>query len=217
MEKFNNKYRIPSARARFWDYAWDASYFITICTQNRECWFGNVVNGKMNLSPFGHIANSCWYEIPNHFPFVELGTHIIMPNHVHGIVTINKQEDVGGGVGGGGDGGDGGGDGGGVGGGGGGGGRDARYCVSTGQTGQTGQTGINNETYNQFAPQSRNLASIIRGFKIGVTTNARQVSSNFAWQSRYHDRIIRDENEYWRISQYIINNPQKWEEDEHYQ
>jgi len=47
----------------------------------------------LNLSVIGHTANSCWHEIPNHFPFVELGAHIVMPNHIHGIVIINKQND----------------------------------------------------------------------------------------------------------------------------
>src|SRR5690554_3027755 len=100
MERFKNKYRIDSARAPFWDYAWNAAYFVTICTQHREHWFGEIVQtqniaspNKMDLSPIGHIANSCWHEIPNHFPFVELGAHVIMPNHVHGIVVINKPVD----------------------------------------------------------------------------------------------------------------------------
>jgi putative transposase len=93
MEKYKDKYRIPSARHPFWDYGWNAAYFVTLCTQNRECWFGDVVEGRMQLSPIGHIANSCWYEIPHHFPFVELASHVIMPNHVHGIVVINKMDD----------------------------------------------------------------------------------------------------------------------------
>ena len=93
MDKFQNKYRIPSARAPFWDYGWNAAYFVTICTQNRECWFGEISDGVMALSAMGHIANSCWHEIPNHFPFVELGVHVVMPNHVHGIVIINKTDD----------------------------------------------------------------------------------------------------------------------------
>ena len=69
---------------------------------------------------------------------------------------------------------------------------------------------------NQFGPQSKNLASIIRGFKIGVTKNARQINPNFTWQSRYHDHIIRDEKSYHTISEYIINNPVKWTEDKFY-
>ncbi len=63
---------------------------------------------------------------------------------------------------------------------------------------------------NQFGPQSKNLASIVRGFKIGVTKNARLIHADFAWQSRFYDRIIRDADEYERISEYIINNLEKW-------
>ena len=90
MEKFKNKYRIASTRATYWDYGWNAAYFITIITQNWSCWFGKVKNKKMELSDLGAYANLCWLEIPNHFPFVELGAHVIMPNHVHGILIINK-------------------------------------------------------------------------------------------------------------------------------
>src|SRR5690625_8010965 len=94
MNTFKNKYRIASARAPFWDYGWNAAYFVTICTQNRECWFGDISDGVMNLSPTGHIANSCWYGISDHFPFVELWFHIIMPNHVYVIVMIINLTNV---------------------------------------------------------------------------------------------------------------------------
>lgn len=176
MNKYKNKYRIPSARAPFWDYGWNAAYYVTICTQNRLCWFGDIDNradtlAYVSLSAIGHIANSCWYEIPNHFPFVELGAHIIMPNHVHGIIIINKPDD----------------------------GRD--------------EPSERDKPKNQFGPQSNNLASIIRGFKIGVTKNARQINPDFAWQSRFHDHIIRDNQSYQKISAYIINNPAKWQDD----
>ncbi|GEM_PF-2193885 len=66
---------------------------------------------------------------------------------------------------------------------------------------------------NQFGPQSKNLASIIRGFKIEVTKNARLIHTDFAWQSRFHDHIIRNNAEYHRISTYIRNNPAHWQED----
>ena len=193
-ERYLNKYRIPSARAPFWDYGWNAAYFVTICTQNRECWFGKISDGVMDLSPIGHIANSCWYEIPNHFPFVELGIHIIMPNHVHGIVMINKPDD----------------------------GRNDGPTVETQNFASLPPPPSPpppselDKPKNQFGPQSKNLASIIRGFKIGVTKNARQINPDFAWQSRFHDHIIRNEKSFQRISAYIINNPQKWPEDKFY-
>ncbi|HNX44188.1 MAG TPA: hypothetical protein PLJ84_01805 [Bacteroidales bacterium] len=92
-DKFQNKYRIPSARLQNWDYGSNAAYFVTICTQNRENYFGKIVETpivKMELSELGKIANQIWNEIPIHFPFVELGEFVVMPNHVHGIIVIDK-------------------------------------------------------------------------------------------------------------------------------
>ena len=71
-------------------------------------------------------------------------------------------------------------------------------------------------TQNQFGPQSKNLASIMRGFKSAVTQRVRIMHVDFAWQSRFHDHIIRDEYAYHRISQYIINNPMNWAQDRFY-
>lgn len=89
-DKFRNKYRISSARLRNWDYGSNAIYFVTICTQNREHYFGEIADGQMNLSETGKMANRFWFEIPNHFPFVQLGEFVVMPNHVHGIIIIDK-------------------------------------------------------------------------------------------------------------------------------
>ncbi|SFB76564.1 hypothetical protein SAMN05421780_101363 [Flexibacter flexilis DSM 6793] len=192
MDKFNNKYRIASARAYFWDYGWNAAYFVTICTQDRINWFGKVLDGKMVLSDIGEIAHKCWAEIPQHFPFVKLGAFVVMPNHVHGIVIIDKTEtdlNV----------------------------EAQNIAVVREQTQKFAPPSpTETQTQNKFGPQSQNLASIIRGFKIGVTKNARLLHANFAWQPRYHDHIIRDERAYHNISEYIIQNPVKWSEDKFY-
>ena len=90
MEKYQNKYRIPSARAQWWDYGWNGAYFITICTHNRKHFFGEIKNGTMQFSPMGVIADILWHEIPNHSEFVELGDFVVMPNHIHGILILNK-------------------------------------------------------------------------------------------------------------------------------
>ena len=63
---------------------------------------------------------------------------------------------------------------------------------------------------NKFGPQSKNLGSIVRGFKSGVTKNARIINPDFGWQRNYWEHIIRNDNEYQHIAQYIIDNPQKW-------
>lgn len=88
---YKNKYRNESARWQNWDYRWNAAYFITICTKNREPFFGRIINEKMILSQVGVIADICWYEIKNHANNVELGEYVIMPNHIHGIIIINND------------------------------------------------------------------------------------------------------------------------------
>lgn len=90
MNKFQNKYRIPSARLQHWNYGWNAPYFVTICTKNRKCFFGNITDGKKELSEIGKIAEKYWLEISNHFPFVKLDTFVVMPNHIHVIIVIDK-------------------------------------------------------------------------------------------------------------------------------
>jgi putative transposase len=164
---FKNKYRISSSRLQGWDYSCNGYYFVTLCIKNREYIFGEIENGVMFLSDLGKTAEQCWRDIPDHFPFAKPDSYVIMPNHMHGIVIIDKK-------------------------------------------------GISNVdgTPNKFGPQSKNLGSIIRGFKIGVKKQASINGFHFDWQSRFHDRIIRDENELWNIRNYIQNNPQKWNEDE---
>jgi hypothetical protein len=54
-------------------------------------WFGKVISGKMNLSESGRIASQMWYEIPVHFPYIDLDAFIVMPDHIHGIIVINRS------------------------------------------------------------------------------------------------------------------------------
>jgi len=100
MQKYITTYRNDSTRLKNRDYGAPGYYFITICTQNRENYFGHVewatpvgtqnFASRVQLTPIGKIARQYWIEIPNHFRFVFLDEFVIMPNHVHGILTINK-------------------------------------------------------------------------------------------------------------------------------
>jgi REP element-mobilizing transposase RayT len=89
-EKFKNKYRIASARLQSWDYRSNGAYFLTICTAGRENYFGSIKNREMVLAPIGRIAHEFWMEIPGHFPFVVLDAFVVMPNHTHGIIIIDR-------------------------------------------------------------------------------------------------------------------------------
>jgi REP element-mobilizing transposase RayT len=93
MDKFNNQYRIPSTRLQDWNYGQNAAYFVTICTKKREPFFGKITDGKMELSQIGKIAEKYWMEIPLHFLFVKVDLFVIMPNHMHGIIIMDKQDD----------------------------------------------------------------------------------------------------------------------------
>ena len=198
MGKYKNAYRIESARMRNWDYSWAALYFVTICVKDRICSFGEIVEGKMKLSAIGKIAKQEWLKTFEMRPDMNLtmGEFVVMPNHFHAIIGIGKNEyntrD--------------------------GQRRDAMHCVSTLPTTSTTNTtdNLRNAPKNQFGPQSKNLASIIRGFKIGVTKNGRIIDPDFAWQSRFHDHIIRDNDSFERIYQYIQNNPTQWQKDSFY-
>ena len=81
-DKFQNKYRISSARLQNWDYGWYAPYFVTICTQNREHYFGEIVDGIMQLSEIGKIVESEWVKSPDIRPDMnlELGEFVVRPN-----------------------------------------------------------------------------------------------------------------------------------------
>ena len=91
--KYKGKYRIDSTRLPAWSYASNAGYFVTICTNGKKYFFGEVVEGEMQLSPIGEIAHKLWYEIPNHFSNCRIDLFCVMPNHVHGILVINQTQE----------------------------------------------------------------------------------------------------------------------------
>lgn len=173
-KKFLNKYRIESARLQNWDYAWNAAYFVTINTRDRQHYFGKILNHEMQLSEIGNLAKRFWNEIPVHFPFVILDEFVIMPDHIHGIIIINKHVET-------------------------------RHClVSTNKNHKTpGQKRYQNQGKNT-------LSSIIGSYKSVVTKHARKLYSEFSWQPRFHDHIIRNSNALNNIRKYITNNPRAW-------
>ncbi len=177
-DKFQNKYRIPSARLQTWDYGWNGSYFVTICTANREHYFGKIIDREIQLSPVGKLAQQFWDEIPQHFSFVQLEAFVVMPNHVHGIITINKNNE-----------------------------QTRQSLASKDDSNQTpGEQRLRN-------PEKHSLSSIIGSYKSIVTKQSRQTNPIFSWQTRFHDHIIRDHEEFARINNYIEMNVENWEDD----
>lgn len=205
IEKFDGRYRIDSARLSKWNYGWNASYFVTICTEEKTPHFGSVHNQQFIANSMGEIALQCWLEMPIHYPFVELNSFIVMPNHVHGIVRIKNgldknrgnvkhrhihQR------------------------------RDAIYRVSTAPPPppSTPPSAIQAKQYGGITGHHNpmlhnNLSRVIRWYKGRVTYECRKINPEFGWQERFHEHIIRDEEAYEKIKTYIINNPANWEDD----
>jgi len=190
VDKFQNKYRIPSARLQGWDYRWAGAYFITICTAGREHYFGEIESGKLRMSHVAIIADILWHEIPNHSKNVELGAFVVMPNHIHGIliITQNGGENM-----------------------------NENGIVETGhalslQLSQPPQPKtIGQKRFQNIGKNS--VSSIIGSYKSAVSKHAHRLGYIFQWQPLFHDHIIRNDDEYQRINDYIETNPEKWEQD----
>lgn len=187
-EQFQQKYRIPSSRLQRWNYAWNGTYFITICTYKRRCYFGDIQQNEIFLTELGKQAEKCVVNISQHFPFVIMDGFVIMPNHVHLLFTIyNTEPDT----------------------------QPMGDNINNVETQNFASLRMEQPPtpQNTFGPQSKNVASIVRGFKIGVTKYARNHEIDFAWQTRFYDHIVRNEQAYNHILFYIQNNINQWNKD----
>jgi len=228
-DKFQEKYRIDSARAKWHDYD-DGYYFVTICTQNRECFFGTIINNEMILSETGEYANQQLLTFSEHNKFVEILSYVVMPNHIHLILAIDKTklshkkrdnpiippvETF----------------------------HETSHQAGASQTNNfrnaetlgvvetSGmketfhpverfspvetfhETSLQRERTEQATKQQSWLSVAIRLFKQSVTRFANQNGILFGWQERFHDHIIRNQKEMDYITEYIENNVKNWNED----
>lgn len=175
------KHSKPLIRASWHSYD-GGVYFVTICTENKKHYFGDIVSkdggNEMIMSEIGKCAKECLQQINKHFPHVEVPLFVVMPNHIHVIIFINDS--------------------------------------SVGPQNFVDTQWYNHEvSQDRFGRQSKNLSSVVRGLKIGVTKYARENGIPFAWQSRFYDRIVRNQNELNRIATYIENNIANWNVDEY--
>ncbi|MFN4006656.1 MAG: transposase [Chitinophagaceae bacterium] len=187
MQQYNpNIHHRKSIRLKGYDYTQAGLYFITICCNRGgelHSPFGYIENGQMILNEYGQIAYNEWMKTPEIRPNVELGAFIIMPNHMHGIIRL----------------------------------------LGRGELHSPNETGI----YDMPEPPdnggvcktplqspSQTVGAIVRGYKSSVTKRLGLLGFNGKlWQRNYYEHIIRNELSYQNISNYIINNPAKWQED----
>lgn len=193
MTKFNKTFRIETTRLKEWDYSNPWWYYVTINTKDHQEYFGKVENEKMILNELGKIADRNWGEIPLHFINIEIDYYIVMPNHIHGILIINpigqtKDSDLVKS-------------------------RDVACKVFTKEEVETCHGKSLQENERIFSkPIKNSLSVIVNQFKGSVTRWAiRNGYNDFSWQSRFYDRIIRNEKELYNTRKYIKENPLKWE------
>ena len=160
------------------NYAADGMYFVTICTIERECLLGKILNGKMILNEFGRFAEAALTWIPKQYTYVKLDAHVVMPNHVHAILCLS----------------------------------DEGHCEDAARRG--GSRTAPTTTHIPSRPR-KSLGRLVGVFKT-VSTKwinvMRDAPGEPIWQRNYHDRIIRNADELYRVRQYIAENPQKWSE-----
>lgn len=186
---FKGKYRISSARLRRYDYGREGAYLVTICTKEMKQIFGKVVERKMCLSKMGKIADHFWSSIPQQFSFAKLGEWVVMPNHMHGVLVIDKRNRSTHG--------------------------DAINRVSTiKQFAPIRKSGGVTKDDNPMLHQ--NLATVVRWYKGRTTFEIHKFNSNTIWQPRFHEHIIRNGSELNRISDYIMTNPANWKQDRYF-
>lgn len=219
MNKYNpNSHHRRSIRLKGYDYSQAGLYFITICCQDRAHLFGENINGQIKLNAFGQIAHQEWMATEKIRNNIALHEIIVMPNHIHGIIEIlfekgaskNKEKEIGkfrspsqtiGAI-------------------------IRGYKIATikkikdrinNYTGELDSRNKEREDSStgelQFAPTQTQTQFASTQTQFDPTTK-KIIQLNFKiWQRNYYEHIIRNELAYQRISEYIINNPKKWEED----
>ena len=181
---FKNKYRIQTTRLKNWDYSSSGWYFITVCTKNRQHFFGEIIDGEMYYSELGHIAAASWLAMYRVFDVLIPDVWVIMPNHTHFLFGLNPVE--------------------------------KRRGVSL-QPNMNQQNDIPKHQTNEFGKMiKKSASSIINHFKGKVTKYANKEIIEFEWQAKFHDHIVRDNDDFLRIQNYIIENPENWGNDKFY-
>ena len=178
-----------SIRLKQYDYTRTGAYFVTACAQNRECFFGEFVDGVMRLADVGEMIQKIWQELPEYYAGVGIDVFTIMPNHIHGIIVLNHV------------------------------GAGPRACPPSdiGQPQGVVPTRLQKEiapmvmSLPDVVHSFKSLTTAL--YRQGVTENGWVPFCNRLWQRNYYEHIIRNEDELNRIRQYIEDNPLKWEMD----
>jgi REP element-mobilizing transposase RayT len=169
----------------------EGAYFVTIVTWRREFLFGEIVNGEMMLNKIGKIVEWEWLELPKRLPYVELGVHVVMPNHFHGILFIRENARAT---------------------------RQGQTMILSGKEPMQTDSpiGIDGSPLPR-GPKPASLGAIIAQFKSRATKRIwkfPEFKETPIWQRNYYEHIIRNEKDLQNKTDYIEANPRLWGDDD---
>jgi REP element-mobilizing transposase RayT len=180
-----DKHHRRSLRLKGHDYSQPGAYFVTICTRERECLFGHVVNGEMRLTGAGEIAQRCWEDVSHHFPFVELDAFVVMPNHVHGITVIQGRGEA------------------------------SATPIRVFKEPPESDASPLRQRPNGTQPGSLSaVVQNFKSISTRKMNAACGAPGTPVWQRGYYEHVVRNEQELMAIREYILGNPARWDEDE---
>jgi len=195
-DKFQNKYRIPSARWQAWDYSSEGQYFITINVEHHVCLLGSIVNKEMYLSEFGQIVVEEWHKSFEMRSELFCDAFVVMPNHIHAILRIEYPKQPHGCA--------------------------AENTNTNPHIVEThGRVALRCRNYGTGIAfrEPKSISSFVGGYKSIVTkriNTLRYTPGKKFWQDRFHDHIIRDYEECRRIGAYIETNIANWNDDRYF-
>ena len=187
-------HRRRSIRLQGYDYSQAGAYFLTICTHERKCLFGEITDDKMHLNDAGRIVAEEWLKTPVIRAEIELDEWVVMPNHFHGIAVITDT------------------------------GATNRHGAKKRNTddrpvGRCSGRFNGRPPVAPTGPKPKSIGAMMSGFKSSVTSRVnayRQLSGSEVWQRNYWDHIIRNETELTTLRKYIRTNPARWQQDSLY-
>jgi len=185
----SQKHQRRSIRLPGYDYSWTGAYFVTICTHERECLLGQVEDGTMVLSGYGRIVEQCWRALPHHSPGVELDVFVVMPNHVHGIITITGMGEA----------------------------LAKQYQTKSPKRLANASPLQPPQSSRPHGTKPYSLGAMVQNFKSVSARRINQVRLTPGapvWQRNYYEHIVRNEDDLNSIRQYVLGNPTLWEKDE---
>ncbi|KAA6345134.1 hypothetical protein EZS27_007283 [termite gut metagenome] len=198
----NDTHHRRSIRLKGYDYSQAGLYFVTMCCQDKICRFGKIEKGEMILNESGQIAYDEWVMLPERYSHVTLDVFQIMPNHIHGIIALNVTVVVG-------------------------------ATLAVAQNAVAPNNGMNiadggatangtmtaNRATASVAPTIGNMVGVYKSLVMNKCLEiykSKNECMGKLWQRNYYEHIIRNEQSYQNISNYIINNPANWKDDTFY-